>query len=170
MDAAIQKTIPGDMDFVYQLFDQAAAYQISRNFPAWLHYDNRVLESDMKAGRQFKITTGHEISAVFSVLYSDEILWREREKNDALYLHRIVSNPAFRGQKQFGRILSWTMELAKEKNRHFIRMDTWAENPNLLAYYAGYGFQWVENFMTPNSPDLPRHNRNILLALLELGV
>ncbi|HMG88397.1 MAG TPA: hypothetical protein VK589_00005, partial [Chryseolinea sp.] len=52
----------------------------------------------------------------------------------------------------------------------FIRMDTWADDHNIINYYKGFGFCFIEDFNTPNIPELPVHNRNIPLALLEYNV
>jgi hypothetical protein len=46
-------------------------------------------------------------------------------------------------------------------------MDTWANNPVIIQYYQSFGFEVVERFTTPDSVELPLHNRNLALALLE---
>jgi hypothetical protein len=46
-------------------------------------------------------------------------------------------------------------------------MDTWAANPTIINYYTGFGFVVVENYTTPNTAELPVHNRNLALTLLE---
>jgi hypothetical protein len=46
-------------------------------------------------------------------------------------------------------------------------MDTWAANPTIVNYYKSFGFSLVEDFLTPDSEELPVHNRNLALTLLE---
>jgi hypothetical protein len=46
-------------------------------------------------------------------------------------------------------------------------MDTWSDNPTIISYYKNFGFELIENYTTPNSPELPVHNRNLSLTLLE---
>ena len=111
--------------------------------------------------RDFEAMTKH---------YADSIIWRERDRGDAVYLHRIVVNPAFKGQKLFGDILSWAIGHGKEKGMRHVRLDTWANNPQLIKYYQGFGFRFVENFTTPDDNLLPVHNRNLALALLEYEI
>jgi ribosomal protein S18 acetylase RimI-like enzyme len=77
-------------------------------------------------------------------------------------------NPAFKGQKLFGQILSWAVDHAKQKKLNCIRMDTWADNTQIIDYYKGFGFTFIENYTTSNSLELPVHNRNLALALLEM--
>jgi ribosomal protein S18 acetylase RimI-like enzyme len=48
-----------------------------------------------------------------------------------------------------------------------VRMDTWASNAQLIKYYQGFGFEFIENYTTPDTLELPAHNRRLPLALLE---
>jgi ribosomal protein S18 acetylase RimI-like enzyme len=90
------------------------------------------------------------------------------EKGDAIYIHRIVVNPKFKGQKQFEKLLNWIVYFAKAKRLKYVRMDTWAENPNIIEYYKSYGFQFLESYTTPNTLELPDQHRNLKVALLEI--
>jgi GNAT superfamily N-acetyltransferase len=163
----IENTMPEDLNFVYMLFDQSIVYQAENGYPVWKNYDKDALIRDVENKHQYKITIDDLIAMVFSVCYSDKILWREMERNDSIYLHRIVVNPKFKGQRLFGVILEWAIRHAKNKGLKFIRMDTWADDANIIAYYKGFGFYFVEVFNTPDIPELPVHNRNIPLALLQ---
>jgi ribosomal protein S18 acetylase RimI-like enzyme len=90
------------------------------------------------------------------------------ENGTAVYLHRIVVNPAFKGQKLFGRILDWTFDHARQKGLSAIRMDTWDNNPALIDYYKSFGFSFIGHYVTPDNPELPAHNRNLPIVLLEI--
>jgi hypothetical protein len=46
-------------------------------------------------------------------------------------------------------------------------MDTWAANPTIINYYKSFGFSVIENYTTPDSEELPLHNRKLALTLLE---
>jgi len=78
-----------------------------------------------------------------------------------------VVNLDFKGQKLFGTILDWAIDHSKRKGISSIRMDTWAENPAIINYYKSFGFKFIENYTTPNNEELPIHNRNLALTLLE---
>jgi GNAT superfamily N-acetyltransferase len=156
-----------DLDVIYRLFDQSVDYQTKNGYPDWKHYDRDAIVADINSKSQYKIVIGPEIGILFSVRYSDSVIWRERDRGDAVYLHRIVVNPLFKGQKLFGDIVAWSVKHCKEKNLQYIRMDTWANNPQLIKYYQGFGFRFVENFTTPDDKRLPVHNRLLPLALLE---
>lgn len=164
----IENALLTDLELIYKLFDDAIRYQEAKNSPAWKGFDKNALVTDVKNLNLYKVVLDSQIGIVFSVVYSDKVIWREREKGDAVYLHRIVVNPAFKGQRLFAFILTWTIGHAKQKGLNFIRMDTWEDNFALIDYYKSFGFSFIENFTTPNSLELPSHNRNLPLALLEI--
>jgi len=166
----IERTRFEDLAFICTLFDEAINYQKKKNFPVWNGYDIEAFKKDISAGNQYKILIEDQIAIVFSVCYTDEIIWREKENGDSLYLHRIAVNPLFKGQKLFGDILNWAIEHVKTKKLLKIRMDTWGDNSTIIDYYKSFGFNFIENYTTPNTLDLPIQHRNVLLALLELNV
>ena len=166
----IENTTSADLQVVYDLFELSIIYQEKKGYPVWKNYDKSALVKDVNNKNQYKIVIDEQISMVYSVCYSDKILWRQMENGDAIYLHRIVVNPQFKGKRMFGIILEWAIQHAKSKGFKFIRMDTWADDPNIINYYKGFGFYFIEDFNTPDIPALPVHNRNIPLALLEYRV
>lgn len=166
----IENTLPTELEYISQLYDEAIRFQEAKGFPAWVGFDKNVLANDIQNGNHYKLIATSQVAIVFSVCYSDKIIWRHMEKGDAVYLHRIVVNPAFRGQKLFAAILDWTIKHAKEKKLRFVRMDTWASNTTLIEYYKSFGFMFMEYYTTPDSIDLPSQNRNLAVALLELMV
>jgi ribosomal protein S18 acetylase RimI-like enzyme len=166
----IENTTPTDLEFIYELFDHSIKYQEKNGYPAWRGYDKGALIRDVENKNQYKIILDSQIGIVFSVCYADNVIWREKEKGDSIYLHRIVVNPSCKGQKLFGLVLDWTLEHAKQKGLCFVRMDTWADNPKIIDYYKSFGFTFMGNYTTPDSVELPSHNRNLAMALLELKV
>lgn len=159
-----------DTETVYWLFDEAIAYQQQKKYPVWNGYDKEVLRRDIENLLQYKIVMEGQIACIFSICYTDKLIWRERERGDALYLHRIVVNPHFKGQKHIAKIVEWAKHYARSRGLLYLRMDTWADNPSIINYYKSFGFEFVENFTTPNAPELPSQHRNLALALLEMQI
>ncbi|MEQ8303388.1 MAG: GNAT family N-acetyltransferase [Cyclobacteriaceae bacterium] len=166
----VSHTAKEDLAVIYELFDHSIKYQEKRGFPVWKNYDRSAIVRDIEEKNQYKVVVEGQIAIVFSVCYTDRVIWREREKGDAIYLHRIVVNPAFKGQQLFGAILQWAIQHGNEKGLKFVRMDTWAANPNIVEYYKRFGFKFIENFTTPDTMELPVHNRNLPLTLLEYKI
>jgi ribosomal protein S18 acetylase RimI-like enzyme len=156
-----------DLPQIFELFECSILYQEKKGYPVWRNYDKNAIIKDIETGNQYKVVVDSAIAIVFSVRYSDKIIWRDLDTGNSIYLHRIVVNPAFKGQRLFGTILEWVIEHSKQKGLSSIRMDTWAANPTIIEYYKSFGFEFIENFTTPDSEELPVHNRNLALTLLE---
>ena len=166
----VRNTELSDLKQIFELFDYSILYQERHGYPVWKNYDKAIIISDIEQGNQYKVLVDSAIGIVFSVGYSDKIIWRSMDTGDSVYLHRIVVNPDCKGRKLFGVILEWAIQHAKEKGLKSIRMDTWATNPTIISYYQKFGFSFVENYTTPDRSELPVHNRNLALTLLEYEV
>lgn len=164
---AIINTEVSDLPLVFELFEHSITYQEQRGYPVWKNYDKDAIRKDVEDKNQYKVVIDSAVGIVFSVGYTDKIIWRELDKGDSIYLHRIVVNPDCKGKKLFGAILDWAIAHLKEKKLRSIRMDTWAANPTIINYYRSFGFSVIENYTTPNTEELPVHNRNLSLTLLE---
>jgi ribosomal protein S18 acetylase RimI-like enzyme len=166
----IRNTEFSDLAQIFELFEHSIHYQEKNGYPVWRDYDKGTIIKDIKNKNQYKVLIDSTTAIVFSVCYADKIIWRELDAGDSIYLHRIVVNPTFKGQKLFGTILEWCIGHASQKGLGSIRMDTWAANPTIINYYRSFGFTVIENFTTSNSLELPAHNRNLPLTLLEYNV
>ena len=156
-----------DLTQIFDLFEQSIHYQQTKGYPVWKNYDKDAIIKDITNKNQYKLVIGSSIAIVFSVCYTDKIIWRNLDQGDSIYLHRIVVNPEFKGKKLFGVILDWAISHSKQRGLANIRMDTWTANPTIIEYYKSFGFNFVENYRTPDSEELPVHNRNLQLTLLE---
>jgi ribosomal protein S18 acetylase RimI-like enzyme len=156
-----------DLEQIFGLFEHSIDYQERKGYPVWRNYDKNAIIKDIADKNQYKVVVGAKTAIVFSVRYSDKVIWRHLDTGNSIYLHRIVVNPEFKGQRLFGTILDWAIEHSKQKGLSSIRMDTWAANPTIIDYYKSFGFAFIENYTTPDSEELPVHNRNLALTLLE---
>ena len=166
----ILNTALSDLEEIYNFFEHSIHYQEKNGYPVWRNYDKNAIAKDIEEKNQYKVVVDLKTAIVFSVRYSDKIIWRDLDTGNSIYLHRIVVNPEFKGQRLFGSILNWVIEHAKQKGLSSIRMDTWAANPTIINYYKGFGFDFVENYTTPDSEELPAHNRKLSLTLLEYEI
>ena len=149
---------------------KAILFQKKNNYPGWESYDAGYIKKDIESRLLYKIVCRNTIACIFSICYSDPLIWRNKEKKDAVYLHRIVLNRIYKNEQMFRRVLAWAVQHAMEKKLKFIRMDTWADNAKIIEYYTTYGFRFVENYTTPGTQDLPLQHRNLKVALLEFDV
>jgi ribosomal protein S18 acetylase RimI-like enzyme len=170
MDYIIRNASVADSLTIYRLFEEAIRFQKENRYTGWNNYDKEFIQSDIQKGLLFKIIRGEQIVCIFSICYRDELIWREMEKGNAVYLHRTVVDQQFKGKKIFQKVLDWAVKFALEKRLKYVRMDTWADNEKIIGYYKSYGFTVIENYTTPDTNKLPEQHRNLKVALLELAV
>jgi len=166
----VSNTETNELRFIFELFEHSIEYQQKKGYPVWRNYDRNTIIKDIENKNHYKVIIDSTLAIVFSVGYTDKIIWRHHDQGDSLYLHRIVVNPKHKGHKLIGTIVDWAIHHCKQKALHTIRMDTWANNPTLIEYYKTFGFKVIENYTTPDNIELPVHNRNLALTLLEYKI
>lgn len=166
----IINTIQSDLEIIMRLYDDASEFQKTVFNKGWVGFDRERIVTEITEGRLWKILEDEDVACIFTITYSDPILWGERSRESAMYIHRIVTAPEFHGRGYVRKITAWALEHAREKSLRFIRMDTWGDNQKLLDYYQNCGFKFVGVTSPPESPTLPDHYRGISLALLEIDL
>jgi ribosomal protein S18 acetylase RimI-like enzyme len=166
----ISNTTSADLPAVLRLFEQALTLQGKNGYKVWNNIDQAAVKKDIENKLHYKIINGTDILCIFSIQFSDPFIWQERDQNDAIYLHRIVASPKFKGQKQFQKVLDWAVQKAIQQNLKFVRMDTWADNDKIIEYYKSFGFKLIEYYKTPDTEELPVQNRNLNVVLMELSI
>ena len=127
-DSEKYKIVPStitDLDIIFSLFNHAIHYQKRNGFDIWPQFRTQLVETEILENRHWKILDGNTIVCVFSVLYNDPIIWKDKDSDPSIYLHRIAVNPLFKGKGIMMVIKQWTIEHAKEKKKKYVRMDTW---------------------------------------------
>lgn len=159
-----------DMEAIFDLYDAAIAHQKAVSKQHWLPFDTQLVAVEIAEGRQWKIMVDGQIACIFLTAFSDPAIWGEKDADPSIYLHRIVTNPAFRGQHFVQKIVDWAKIYAKESGKKFIRLDTWSDNPRLKELYLQCGFQFL-GIQSPADPAaLPSHYSTIKLGMFELAL
>lgn len=166
----IVPTTIGDIEKVFWLFDETMKVHEKDGYKVWVEFDKTQLTNDIQNQLQFKVVENEKIVAIFSVQYNDELLWGAKCHHNAIYLHRIVTHPEHKGNRQFAKILKWAKEMAKSKGLDYVRMDTWADNEQLINYYLSYGFKFVKHVQTDDSDQWKVQYQNLNLVLMEMEV
>jgi GNAT superfamily N-acetyltransferase len=156
-----------DLDAILALYDAAIALQKEKSHLHWLPFDVRVVQTEIAEGRQRKIVLDGRIACIFLTADSDPNIWGEADTEPSMYLHRIVTDPSFRGRNFVIEIVKWCSREGKTLGKQFIRLDTWSENPRLKELYLKCGFQFVRTVAPSNLGTLPAHYAGITLDLFE---
>ena len=158
-----------DFDTIFHFYDLAIEYQKTKFNKQWQGFESDLVIKEIAENRQWKIMINDEIACVFAITFEDESIWKEKNSDKAVYFHRIVSHPKFKGQNLVAAIVEWGILFAKEKKLDFLRMDTWGDNDSLIAYYQKCGFDFL-GVITPDYNGLPKHYEGITLSLFEIAV
>ncbi|HET6255788.1 MAG TPA: GNAT family N-acetyltransferase [Puia sp.] len=148
-----------DLPVIRELYVAAIEYQKIKFGKHWYGLNEPGLIREIGERLHWKIMEGDRIAAFFSICFTDALVWDERDADPAIYLHRIVTNPDFRGRGYVARITAWAEAYGREAGLRFVRLDTNRSNTRLNAYYqqCGYTFCGVKIFHDTNNPLIPKH-------------
>jgi GNAT superfamily N-acetyltransferase len=149
-------------------WNAALCYQKLKQLPLWPSYPEEKIKKEIQTGLHFSAFLPDGVLAgYFSFALSDELIWGEKERGDAIYIHRMCVNPDRKGNNLTASVLSWACGYALGAGRKLVRMDTWGDNLQLVNYYITRGFRHIGNRRLGAVPDLPPHYSNANLALFE---
>ena len=165
----IENSTLEDITEIFRLYRLASAYQKARQtVVVWPEFDRQLVEDEITENRQWKLCIDGEIACVWAITFSDEQIWEERNSDPAVYIHRIATNPDFRGQNFVSLIVEWGKQYARELDKKFLRLDTLGNNTKLIEHYTQAGFQFLGLFDLKNTDGLPAHYHNTPACLFEI--
>jgi RimJ/RimL family protein N-acetyltransferase len=170
MNFQIQNSNSNDTDEIFRLYKIATDFQKTRFTSHWPEFDRELIETEILENRQWKIVAEGKIACVWATTFDDPQIWEERNEDPAVYIHRIATNPDFRGQNLVGKIVEWAKNYAKENQKQYIRMDTVGYNLGLINYYTRCGFDFLGLLKLKNTGGLPAHYENATVSLFEIEV
>jgi hypothetical protein len=157
INGKISNCILKDSDTILSLYKSARDLQTQKKMVVWPIFEKDFIENEINEQRQWKLLIEDDIACNWAITFSDKEIWGEKDKDDAIYIHRIATNPLFRGNRYIDRIVSWAKEYAKQKAKQFIRLDTLGNNTGLIKHYTSAGFQFLGMFELADTSNLPGH-------------
>lgn len=149
-----------DVSKIFDLYRIATAYMKSKNQVHWPEFSKELIVNEIEENRQWKLLIDEQIACIWATTLSDELIWGNKNNEPSLYIHRIATNPDFRGQNLVKKIIDWANEFGKNKNLKFIRMDTVGLNKGLIGHYEKLGFQFLGTKELENTNGLPAHYKD----------
>ncbi len=153
----ISSCLVEDVDAVFNLYEQARILQRLKNMVVWPFFEKKFLENEIINGQQWKLVSDGEIACNWTIAVADKEIWEEKESGDAIYIHRITTNPNFRGNNFVTKIVEWAKVFAIENKRKYVRLDTLGNNTKLIEHYTKSGFTFLGIFKLTNTTNLPAH-------------
>lgn len=164
----IKNSTPEDIYEIFRLYEIATAFQKTRFSLHWPEFEQSLVETEIAENRQWKIEIDGKIACVWATAFSDPQIWEEKNEDPAVYIHRIATNPDFRGQNLVRHIVEWVTIYAVENRKRFVRMDTVGDNTGLISYYTKCGFDFLGLLKLKNTTGLPAHYDNATVSLFQL--
>lgn len=156
-----------DIDDIFRLYRSATDFQ-KLKFPGnqWPEFDKALIRREIDENRQFKLLIDDQMACIWAITYSDPQIWENDDRQSALYIHRIATNPDSRGNNFVQIIVDWARTFAK--NKKYIRMDTCGENTKLIRHYQSCGFDFLGMKKLENATGLPEHYHNADVCYFEI--
>jgi GNAT superfamily N-acetyltransferase len=164
----IKNSIEEDITEIFRLYKIATDFQKTRFTGHWPEFERNLVESEIAESRQWKIVIDNKIACVWATTFNDPQIWEEKNNDPSIYIHRIATNPDFRGLNLVGQIVEWAKKYALDNNKKFIRMDTVGDNPGLISYYSKCGFDFLGLLKLQNTDGLPAHYKNATVSLFQI--
>lgn len=159
-----------DTDTIFELYAEATSLQKQIGNNHWKSFERSLIEREIDEGRQWKIIIGGQIAAVFAITFDDPDIWKELDKDAAIYLHRIATHPSFRGQSLVQSIVTWACNYARQQHKAYVRLDTGSGNTRLINHYQRCGFTYVRDQHFEPTPDLSEHYWGLTCSLLQIDL
>jgi ribosomal protein S18 acetylase RimI-like enzyme len=157
----------GDLPGVRAAYAHARAIQTWEGATVWPEFSDESIAADIEGGSLYRVMDGEELVGVFSVAYDDAAIWGALERGEHVYLHRIARAEAYSGRGLVRAVLTCARAHCEALGRTGLRLDTWANNASLIAYYAQQGFRVIGRRQMGFDPQLPPHYHGNEYALLE---
>ena len=165
----IKNSTFSDIEAIFKLYAIATSFQ-KKKFPGnqWPIFSRVLVENEVKENRQWKLMINGELACIWAITFSDPHIWETKNDDSAIYIHRIATNPKYRGQNFVSRIAEWAKAYCAERQIAFIRMDTCGNNQKLIEYYTKCGFDFLGITRLRNTTALPAHYKDADVCLFEI--
>lgn len=167
----IENSNQSDIDEIFKLYKIASDFQrTKKTVVVWPDFDRNMVTDEIVQKRQFKLLINNKVACVWAITFADAQIWGEKNADAAIYIHRIATNPEFRGHNFVGAIVEWAIPYAKTKQKRYVRLDTIGENTGLIRHYTNAGFQFLGMFELDNVDELPPHYKEGPACLFEIDI
>ena len=123
MNYTIEKSTLEDIPEIIKRYEAAAAFQhTKKKVVVWPSFDPALVEKEILEGRQWKLIHNNRIRCVWAIAFNDPQIWEERDKDPSIYIHRIATHPAARGQLMVKKIVGWAIPYAKKKEENSLEI------------------------------------------------
>lgn len=153
----IENCITDDVHNILSLYQAARDLQTEKKMVVWPIFERSFIEKEIQEQRQWKLIIDSTIACNWAITFNDKEIWGEKDQNNSIFIHRIATNPAMRGNRYIDKIVAWAKEYASQKGKDFIRLDTLGNNTSLIKHYTSAGFEFLGIVQLADTANLPGH-------------
>lgn len=146
-----------DIPKIFELYRIATQYMISKSQVPWPEFPKELILEEIKDQRQWKLSIEGEIACIWATTLNDELIWGDENNVPSVYIHRIATNPNFRGQNLVKHLVQWADNYSIANDLIYVRMDTVGLNKGLIGHYEKMGFNFLGTRELKNTEGLPDH-------------
>jgi len=106
----IENCTMNDVENILSLYESARQLQTKKEMVVWPIFETEFIEKEITEQRQWKLVIDNIIASNWAITFADKEIWEDRDKTDAIYIHRIATNPDFRGNRYVDKIVKWAKE------------------------------------------------------------
>jgi len=152
MTTVIRRASLSDLGIICRLRIQRTAWLTARGSDQWtvagrglpIEIFARAVGRSLDAGETWIAEVAGEPAGTITVNdHADPGLWSPWELCDAVVVHYMIVDLRFAGQRIGHRLLAHAASLARQRQRHWVRLDAWTTNTDLHDYYRQEGFHLV---------------------------
>ena len=159
-----------DISTIFELYKIATNFQNDKSMVAWPNFKRKLVKQEIEENRQWKLIIDDQIACIWATTDSDPQIWESKNNDPSIYIHRISTNPNFRGRSLVKYIVKWAMDYARKNNKKYIRMDTVGENHGLISHYKKCGFDFIGLSKLKKTSNLPLHYKNATVSLFQITI
>ena len=150
------------------LLAEARTWQRESGVDVWRPFETSRIEQDLWAGFVFIAKTPEGVCGTVTLTDSDPLVWDE--DGSALYVHKLAASRSVRVPGVGARLLRWAEDVARQRGKRCLRLDTWDGNRKMREYYERYGFRHVrDRYFAEDSP-LPHDYRGTPKSFYQLDL
>lgn len=109
----------------------------------WGSYNIEWIENEIIEKKLWKIIIRGELACIWAISFEHTPVWEENKEALCMYIDRMITISAFKGQMLTKIIGEWAKGYAIETGRKYIRLSTYGLNVRWVDYLTRCGFEFV---------------------------
>ncbi len=133
-----------ETDTVASILGEAGSWLEEKGEPLWRQneLDTVAIAADVEQKQYWIAFADDEPAGVVRFQLEDTLFWPDEPNDRAAYVHRLAIRRKFAGGGLSKALLRWASEVAFDKKRQYLRLDTAAARPKLRKVYEDFGFRF----------------------------